>query len=215
MSNSIRVYHRTMSDCATFRHRGQVLTALRGGDVFVDEEGLTPSGHSLPGYEGEYVSYVDCRPATEAEIAALVEVEAQAKAKAEAAAEAKRRAERANAEAAEKVETLLAGLTCSGGAFDLGDLAETSDRETVATWRQGGLDCALTRLTLDGQTCYLRTTSSFDDDRMELYGPRPVIERAWAAWMERSGVTAEQAREWLRQYRGCYGTEAYEFAAKR
>lgn len=54
----------------------------------------------------------------------------------------------------------------------------------------------------------------FGDDQRETYWLPPDLWTAiCAAEAKARGITSSQAREWLTAYRGCVGTELYEFAA--
>lgn len=54
----------------------------------------------------------------------------------------------------------------------------------------------------------------FGDDLRETYYLAPDLYAVVMEWEIRaSGITPDMAREWLAQYRGCVGTELYEFAA--
>ena len=69
----------------------------------------------------------------------------------------------------------------------------------------------------DGRTIYrISSSHQFGDDLRETYYLPPDLWRAMmAAEVAMRGITPEQAREWLADYRGCVGTELYEFAAEQ
>lgn len=68
----------------------------------------------------------------------------------------------------------------------------------------------------DGRTIYrIASSHQFGDDLRETYYlPPDLWGQLLAAEVWMRGITVEQAREWLEHYRGCVGTELYEFAAQ-
>ena len=71
-------------------------------------------------------------------------------------------------------------------------------------------------VTADGRPIYrISHSSGFDDDLRETYYlPVDLWTQMMAAEVRARGITAEAAATWLTQYRGCVGTELYEFAAQ-
>lgn len=61
---------------------------------------------------------------------------------------------------------------------------------------------------------YREEHRSFDDYRTTLWMPRAMFEEHLRREIAALGITPEGARKWLAQYRGCVGTELYEFAAE-
>ena len=66
----------------------------------------------------------------------------------------------------------------------------------------------------DGRPLYREDFRGYDDYRTTLWMPQDVYRAELAAEVKRLGITPEAAREWLAQYKGCVGTELYEFAAE-
>lgn len=68
---------------------------------------------------------------------------------------------------------------------------------------------------VDGRMLYrISHYRSFGDDLRETYYlPSDLWAHLMAAEAAMRGITPEQARGWLAEYRGCVGTELYEFAA--
>jgi len=66
----------------------------------------------------------------------------------------------------------------------------------------------------DGRLIYREEFRGYDDYRTTLWMPQDVYTAQLAADIRRLGITREKAEEWLAQYKGCVGTELYEFAAK-
>jgi hypothetical protein len=208
----VRVYHDNSENGAVLRVRGQVLTVVGRGEVYVDDEGMTRSCESFPGYEGEWVGYTECRPATEDEVAALEARDAAARVRKEAGAKARMEAEAANAETEAGVNALLADMVCAGGYYSLPERVVRG--EVVARWKTGmNFDCYLQVITIDGRTCYLSVLESWDDSRVTFYGPREIVEAVWDVYIAERNITPEVAREWLARHAGCVGHEMYEYAA--
>lgn len=71
--------------------------------------------------------------------------------------------------------------------------------------------CAL----IDGRYAYREVVSrGFGDDVRETYWmPEDLWQAVCLAEIRARGITREKAEEWLAEYRGCVGTELYEFAA--
>lgn len=69
----------------------------------------------------------------------------------------------------------------------------------------------------DGRPIYrIASSHSFGDDLRETYYlPPDLWERLMLTEVRMRGITPEKARAWLEEYRGCVGTELYEFAAER
>jgi hypothetical protein len=69
----------------------------------------------------------------------------------------------------------------------------------------------------DGRIIYrISDSHDFGDDLRETYYlPPDLWERLMEAEVRMRGITREKAAEWLAQYRGCVGTELYEYAAAR
>ena len=67
----------------------------------------------------------------------------------------------------------------------------------------------------DGRPLYrISSSHGFGDDLRETYYlPEDLWRQLLTAEVRMRGITPEAAREWLGQYRGCVGTELYEFAA--
>jgi hypothetical protein len=68
---------------------------------------------------------------------------------------------------------------------------------------------------VDGRALYrISHYSDFGDDLRETYFlPADLWAKLLAAEVQARGITAASAREWLDRYRGCVGTELYDFAA--
>lgn len=66
----------------------------------------------------------------------------------------------------------------------------------------------------DGRTIYrvAHSTGFGGDQRETYYLPPDLWGRLMHAEVEARGITAEAARQWLERYRGCVGTELYEYA---
>lgn len=62
-----------------------------------------------------------------------------------------------------------------------------------------------------GEVIYCEWISGFDDHRTYYYLPQGLAEHGWAELAAKRGLTAAKAEEWLIKYRGCEGTEWYEF----
>lgn len=65
----------------------------------------------------------------------------------------------------------------------------------------------------DGRSVYKEETNSYDDYRTTLYLPIDIWEAEARQEVAQLGITPEKAEAWLAQFRGCVGTELYEFAA--
>jgi len=67
----------------------------------------------------------------------------------------------------------------------------------------------------DGRNIYrIASSTGFGDDCRETYWlPEDLWRRMMEAELRMRGITPRAAVEWLSQYRGCVGTELYEFAA--
>ena len=61
---------------------------------------------------------------------------------------------------------------------------------------------------------YREEFRDFDDYRTTLWMPSAMFEEHLRAEVQRLGITQETAQQWLERYRGCVGTELYEFAAQ-
>jgi hypothetical protein len=70
-------------------------------------------------------------------------------------------------------------------------------------------------ITSDGRPIYrIASSRGFGDDLRETYYlPEDLWQRMLLAEISARGITRESAQQWLAQYRGCVGTELYEFAA--
>lgn len=68
----------------------------------------------------------------------------------------------------------------------------------------------------DGRAIYRETQMlSFGDDlRTTFWLPRDIWGRIVRAEIAQAGITPESALVWLGKYRGCVGTEVYEYAAE-
>lgn len=69
---------------------------------------------------------------------------------------------------------------------------------------------------VDGRVVYREVTErGFSDDMRESYWfPLDLFGAVCRAEIKARGITVENAKEWLTQYRGCVDTELYEFAAR-
>ena len=64
-----------------------------------------------------------------------------------------------------------------------------------------------------GETAYREWLFFHDEERSYYYLPQAVAEAEWREWARSHNITRTRASEWLAQYHGCEGTEAYQWAA--
>lgn len=91
----------------------------------------------------------------------------------------------------------------------------------VAEWRGGEqiaaakdfYDLRLHHGTMRGYAVVIEYADSYDDNRVTLWAPLALADEL----LDEAAVhiTMYAAREWLSHYRGCLGTEMYEYAAQR
>lgn len=86
--------------------------------------------------------------------------------------------------------------------------------EQIGTDVQGQYGNTLYRADLsDGRPVYRITHIQYDDWRETYYLPEDVWQAVCIAEIRGRGITRAKAEAWLAEYRGCVGTELYEFAA--
>lgn len=66
----------------------------------------------------------------------------------------------------------------------------------------------------DYGTVYQEQYTAYDDYRTTVWGPAPLMEQLYEREIAARGITPESARAWLAEYRGCVGSELYEWAAR-
>ncbi len=110
--------------------------------------------------------------------------------------------------------------TDSGVELAVGQVALDLHWERIATHyipgSSGGMGqtWTLERAMLpDGRPIYREDFVEYDNYRTTLWMPLDVYRAELAREVRELGITPEKAHEWLEQYRGCVGTELYEFAA--
>lgn len=194
------------------QYPGRVVTVLGQRRSFLSEEDAEDIA-SID--DAGWIVTLYCRFATPEEEAAVVlrEEEKEAAAWAQALAVVAEREKKEAEEAAvrARVDAVISGLVAAGECFRL-DLSATS-REVLGEIH-GRVDVVWYRHTLpSGDPVVVQYTSQYDDERVQLFGPREVVRTAWRSFAASAGVTPEKAREWLSRYRGCSGTQAYEFIA--
>jgi hypothetical protein len=74
-------------------------------------------------------------------------------------------------------------------------------------------DCSLHRGSLWGEEIIVEHAHAYDDDRTTIWVPRHLVADIYdEAAMH---ITMAAAKYWLAHYRGCVGTDMYEYAAQR
>jgi predicted transcriptional regulator len=191
-------------------HAGKVVTVLTQRSRYQSAEDNEDMGDGMGG--GWWLT-LGCRPATPEETAKL-----EAEEGAERTTEAARRQKIADEKAAKEAEIatakakladLTAGLVVTE-SFDAGVLVPEQAPMTVVKWSDGPRHYVdvVERKAVTGETVYIAYSHDFDDDRLTLYAPRPVVEASWAKVTERYRETPEKAREWLAKYSSnCVGAD--------
>lgn len=191
-------------------HAGEAVVVVSQQRRYQSNEDNEDMGDCMGG--GWYVT-LGCRPATPEEEAKLAAEEESDRAAAQAAAEkvaADKAAKEAELSAAKaKLAALTAGML-STESYDQSVLR--AEDETVLRWKDGNETTYVVRCTaVTGEAVYLAYSHYFDDDRVTLYAPRPVVEAGWTALAARYQETPEKARDYLTKYRGCVGTDWREW----
>ncbi len=171
---------------------------------YVKEDGLS---FGMPADDGWFVtSYY--RDATPEEAEALIAKDTAKKAELNAKANAAKEAEEAAMKAA---RAPLEGLVSC-------DMVHTpaGARERVGQYGKSPT-VTITRITMeDGTVVYQQESYIFDDFRSCIYATPEVINRLREERLVKSpNLTKEVAEDFLAKYRGCVGTDFYEWLANR
>lgn len=161
------------------------------------------------GYPDDEGTFTDCyyRPATEDEAA-------------EMAAERGMREEEARAQAKKQADALqtamqaarapLAGLSRCTHVHP----PHTAVAVEVGRYKVDGGQVVVSRHEWDGRTAYVEKAYQFDDYRTYTWAPPELLEELRRELVERSpSLDKAAAVDWLSRYRGCHGTEFFEWLA--
>lgn len=141
----------------------------------------------------------------------------EAKEREKLAAENAKKQARADFDA--KFAELTAGLVRVGLDWDL---VAGDGRPYVASWRDGNnySDLGLITSKVTGKPAVINPHGGYDDYRMSMFVDPETAQAAFEATRERSKKyehpdTPQSAQDWLEKYRGCVGSEYYEWLAKQ
>lgn len=148
--------------------------------------------------------------------------EAEVKAKADAAEKAK--TDYAAAKAEIPADYKMRHGAMLGGNWSIGEVTGTENpppqpvkmayERMAALLDERNYGETLSKAVLpDGRPVYRVDSIQYDDYRTTTWMPADVWESLARAEIAEQGITPEKAAEWLKSYRGCVGSELYEFAA--
>jgi hypothetical protein len=99
------------------------------------------------------------------------------------------------------------------GLVPLDSACERVDFVAELATKKSVYDFRLVRATVRGYAVVVEYAHSYDDDRTTLWAPRTLADELLDEAAMR--IPMHVAKDWLRDYRGCFGTEMYEYAAQR
>ena len=193
---------------------GRYLTSVGAASHYVSQN--EADDFDLIGMDGSFSAHWSLmryyRLATEEEAAPI-------KAREEEAARKKVEAERTNAEVEQarkdfdaRLTELTAGLYRCECAWEF--IERPGKDSTILDWHEGSNYKSLVRTAskVTGVTCYTHPHGGYDDYRLDAYVDAATRDAINRAWTESTKMTVEKATDWLAKYRGCVGTESYEWA---